>query len=284
MRRLIIGCGYLGERAARFWLSRGDRVAALTRSPERAGRFAEMGMEPFLGDVMQPETLTSLPEVDTCLYAVGFDRSGVYEKRAVSVTGLRNALSELSSRIGYLIHISSTSVYGQSAGEWVNEDSPCAPCVEGGRVCLEAEDAVCSFFRPNGGLNRGTILRLAGIYGPGRLIGRADQLLRREPMTGSPEAWLNLIHVDDAVAAIGLLADGNVTSKHLLLSDERPLRRHEFYGELARLLGAPTPVFAPTTDPSLNKRCDSSRIRRELSYRLMYPSAFEGLPHALQSR
>lgn len=282
-QRLIIGCGYLGERVARRWVAQGDVVCALTRSAARARRLAELGIDPVIGDVMEPASLTALPEADSCLYAVGFDRIGGYDKRAVYVTGLRNLLQSSAGKISRLIAISSTSVYGQDAGEWVNEESQCAPTTEGGRICLEAEDVVRDWLSAGNVMRpvRGTILRLSGIYGPGRLIGRVDQLRRQEPLAVPPDSWLNLIHVDDAALAVCRLAEAEYPSELLLLSDERPLPRREFYSELARLLNAPAPLFSVTADPSLNKRCDSFRIRRELSLALRYPSVFDGLPPSL---
>jgi Trk K+ transport system NAD-binding subunit len=74
-RKLIIGCGYLGERVARAWLESSNEVAVLTRSHESAERFRAQGLVPFVGDIHDPTTLTALPNADTLLYAVGFDRN-----------------------------------------------------------------------------------------------------------------------------------------------------------------------------------------------------------------
>jgi nucleoside-diphosphate-sugar epimerase len=281
MHVLIIGCGYLGLRAARVWIARQHAVTALTRSPDRANEWANLGINPVLGDVMEPNTLAGLPEADACLYAVGFDRSGGHEKRDVYVNGLRNVLRVIEQRIPRLIFISSSSVYGQDQGEIVDESSPTRPLTEGGRICLEAEQVVREFY-PEGKLQRpAVILRLAGIYGPGRLIGRIDQLRQRIPISANPRAWLNLIHVDDAVQAVLELADEAPAATTFLLSDNHPLRRGEFYETLARLVGAPAPVFESLDEASLNKRCDSSRILRELGIVLRYPTASEGLRDAL---
>jgi nucleoside-diphosphate-sugar epimerase len=122
------------------------------------------------------------------------------------------------------------------------------------------------------------ILRLAGIYGPGRLIGRIDQFQRRAPLLGNPEAWLNLIHVDDAVQAVLRIAQAEADSRTWLLSDARPLRRREFYEALSRAAGVPAPEFSKSADESLNKRCDSSGIRSALELELLYPSALDALP------
>jgi nucleoside-diphosphate-sugar epimerase len=113
------------------------------------------------------------------------------------------------------------------------------------------------------------------------LIGRVDQLRQRIPIAANPFGWLNLIHVDDAVQAVLKLADDAPAATTYLLSDNHPLRRAEFYGTLARLIGAPEPVFESPEEAGLNKRCDSSRILRELGIVLRYPIASEGLRDAL---
>src|SRR6185295_3998917 len=108
---------------ARLWLSDGNHVSALTRSPDNATALAGLGIDPFIGDVMMPSTLASLPRCDVVLYAVGYDRRAEDSKRDVYVNGLENAVRELAPRASRWIYVSSTSVYGQDAGEWVDETS-----------------------------------------------------------------------------------------------------------------------------------------------------------------
>ncbi|WP_217646995.1 SDR family oxidoreductase [Planctomicrobium piriforme] len=267
---LIIGCGYLGLRAAHAWLERGHIVSALTRSSQRAAEWERIGIQPVVGDVLDPASLESLPTADVCLYAVGYDRTAPADKRSVYVDGLANVLAEIRPKIPRLIYISSTSVYGQDHGETVNEDSPCVPISEGGEICLAAEQLIR---QATGADFRSCILRLAGIYGPQRLIARVEQLRAGTPLTGNPEAWLNLIHVDDAVSAVLRLAEQDSFGPLYLLSDASPLRRREFYAGIAELVGAPAPVFVAGGETGLNKRCDSTRIRHELNWELQYPDA-----------
>ncbi|MBT4865889.1 MAG: NAD(P)H-binding protein, partial [Planctomycetaceae bacterium] len=146
MRKLIVGCGYLGRRVAAAWLSEGHKVSALTRSERHAEELQSAGITPFIGDVTKPPTLSELPSADTLLFAVGFDRTAGLSQRTVYVDGLTNVLQEVGSRIGRLIYISSTSVYGQQTGEWIDEDSPTRPATPGGQVCLDAEQVVQRFF------------------------------------------------------------------------------------------------------------------------------------------
>ena len=97
MRKLIIGCGYLGGRVARAWLDRGDHVSALTRSHRRAEVLRAAGIEPVIGDVLDPASLSKLPDVETLLYAVGYDRDSAKSQREVNK--LRGQLSEAEAQI-----------------------------------------------------------------------------------------------------------------------------------------------------------------------------------------
>jgi nucleoside-diphosphate-sugar epimerase len=278
MDKLVIGCGYLGLRVARRWLAQGDRVFALTRKPERAEELRDLGIIPLIGDLTDPASLPRLPVARTVLFAVGHDRSSGKSIREVYVGGLAAALAALPESVERLIYISSTGVYGQSDGEIIDEDSPCQPARESGLACLEAEQTLRR--HPLGG--RGIVLRLAGIYGPGR-IPLVKNVLQNEPITALESARLNLIHVDDAVEAV-LAAEQRVEPPRLyVVSDGHPCRRSEFYGELARLLEAPPPRFAAPADDSGraqrggDRHIDNARMLRDLGVPLRFPSYREGL-------
>jgi nucleoside-diphosphate-sugar epimerase len=274
-RKLIIGCGYLGRRVARRWKKQGHQVFALTRSGDHAADFRDAGIEPFIGDVTDSASLASLPEVDTLLYAVGLDRTSGQSQREVYVGGLENVLARMADRVRCFLYISSTSVYGQNAGEWVDESSECRPTSENGSVCLDAE----SLLRNEA--SQANVLRLAGIYGPGRLLARVDALRAGLAVEGNPESWLNLIHIEDAVAAV-LASEGcGVPSATYLVCDDRPCRRREFYSLLAWMVGAPQPGFEPDASAGLNKRCSNRRLHEDLHVTLRFPGMNVGLPHAL---
>lgn len=276
MRKLLIGCGYLGERVAREWLRQGNEVWALTRSTANAERFAGLGIQHVIGDVLDPDSLRKLPAAETVLYAVGFDRSAQASKRAVYVDGLSNVLREVGSTCERFLYVSSTSVYGQDAGELVDENSPTAPADENGCICRDAEAVVWQ------AKSAANVLRLAGIYGPGRLLARVEQLRRGDRLTGNPEAWLNLIHVDDAVRAVLSAEIRGVPDTTYLVCDDRPLRRREYYAALAEKIGAPSPQFEELAADAperlrLNKRCVNRRLREELRVELQFPTVSDGL-------
>ena len=290
-RGLVVGCGYLGQRVARAWRELGWDVTALTRSGERAEELAGQGLTPRLGDVTDPDSLAGLSEfadADVVLFAVGRDRERTSQTmREVSLDGLRNVIDVLVEGTVRFVFISSTGVYGQSEGEWVDERSPTQPTRENGQVLVESEAMV------HGRLgSRGRVLRLAGLYGPSRLIARRDSLMAGHPLGGNPEAWLNLVHVDDATRAVvsastveTRLGDGGGDGGTWLVCDDRPVRRREYFGRLAELCDAPPPEFDPTRDSSridgLGKRCRNQRMKDELRVELQYPDIESGLPAAL---
>jgi nucleoside-diphosphate-sugar epimerase len=264
---LILGCGYLGRVVARRWLAQGHRVTALTRS--RADELHSLGVETVIGDVTDPAL--RLPAADTVVYAVGLDRSSGKSMREVYVDGLVNVLKSLEAR--RFIYISSTSVYGQTDGGWVDETSPTGPADESGRVVLECEQLLHER-RPDA-----IVLRFAGIYGPGRVIRRAA-LERGEPIAADPDGWLNLIHVVDGAGAVVAAAERGLPGRTYNVADDRPATRREFYTELAALLGAPEPRFHPAGERT-NRRIRNCRLRTELRVELQFPDFRAGLRDAI---
>ncbi len=265
---LIVGCGYLGSRVGRAWLDRGDAVRVLTRG--RAESLRTQGFEPITGDVLDPAGLRNLPASDSILYAVGLDRAAGRSMRDVYVEGLRNVLAALPAG-GRFTYISSTSVYGQTDGSVVGEFDATEPLEENGRIVLEAERTLREL-RPDA-----TILRFAGIYGPGRLLRRA-QMLKSEAYFGDAEKWLNLIHVEDGVRAV-LAAERAGGGGTFNIADDNPVSRRDFYTELARLLGASPARFEPADPPvrEANRRISNARAKAELGFAPEYPSYREGL-------
>jgi nucleoside-diphosphate-sugar epimerase len=286
MRTLIIGCGYLGSRVAARWLGEAHEVWALTRSDGRAELFRRDGIKPVRGDVLQPDTLAPLPECDVALYAVGFDRRAQATKREVYVAGLENVLGALAGRVGRFVYVSSTSVYGQQAGEWVDEDSPCEPDGDDGAIQVAAETLVRrQWSSASGGTaaSEAIILRFAGLYGPGRLLRRIESLRYAEPIAANPDGYLNLIHVDDGARIVAELARRERPCSTYLVTDDRPVTRREYYTALADLTGSPPPVFTAAAPPGLGKRCSNARLHRELGDVWQFPTIDDGLPHALRA-
>lgn len=285
MEKLIFGCGYLGLRVARAWRAAGDDVFCVTRKPERAESLREEGLRPIVADITRPKSLAGLPAAETVLFAVGHDRTAGLPIREVYVDGLRNVLRALPLGTGRLIYVSSTGVYGQTDGLWVDEDSPCEPTREGGIACLEAERLLAS----DAIGERTAVLRLGGIYGPGR-IPQANLLRRGLPIAAPPNGFLNLIHVEDAVRVVLAVERRAPLPRCYNVCDGRPALRADYYLELARLLNAPPPVFAPPPADApvaeragSDKRVSNARLVRELNPALRFPSYRDGLAAILSS-
>ena len=213
---------------------------------------------------------------DTILYAVGLDRASGASMRTVYVDGLANVLDHLP-KPSRLIYISSSSVYGQTDGDWVDEDSPTEPQEESGQIVLEAERLLRTR------LPEAIILRFAGIYGPGRLL-RRKAIEAGEPIVGDAEKWLNLIQVEDGARAVLAAAERGQPGRIYNVCDDQPVRRREFYSELARCLDAPAPRFVtPPADQPVpphekgNRRIRNRRMREELGLTPRFASFVEGL-------
>jgi nucleoside-diphosphate-sugar epimerase len=278
MAKLLLGCGYLGHRVARRWLALGETVLAVTRSPQRAESLRQEGLHPIVADVTRPESLAGLPGAETVLYSVGYDRGAAAGRHAIYVEGLLAALEALPSAPRRILHASSTGVYGGAEAAWVDEDAPCRPRREAGRALLAAETAL----RAHRLGARAVTLRLAGLYGPGRIPRIAD-LLAGHPLALPSGGSVNLVHVDDVVSAV-LAAEARAEPPRIYnVSDGHPVGRRELYRFLADLLGLPEPRFVEPPPEDVSPRwaeekwVSNARMRSELGVSLAYPSYCEGL-------
>ena len=241
--KLIVGCGYLGLRAARRWLAAGHDVAGVVQTEASAAALAAASIRPIVADVTQPATLCDLPAVDTLLYSVGYRAGNPIaghgtSRWAVYVDGLRAVLDAARAEVRRVILISSTGVYAEQNGGSVDEDSPCGPLRESGRALLAAEGVLAA--HPLG--DRGIVLRLAGIYGPGRLPRQAD-LAAGGPLAVAAKHYVNLIHVDDAAAAVLAAESRSTPPRTYIIADGCPVDCRKYLSELARQLGLPPPSF-----------------------------------------
>ncbi|MEQ8838492.1 MAG: sugar nucleotide-binding protein, partial [Lacipirellulaceae bacterium] len=253
--------------------------------------YREFGYETIVADVTEPESFGELPEVESVLFAVGYDRTSDHSIDKVYSQGVANVLAALPASVEQFVYISTTGVYGDAGGEIVDETTPPDPQRAGGKASLAAENHLAS-----SRLSRqAAVLRLAGIYGPGR-IPYLEKLQAGEPIAAPSEGWLNLTHVDDAarvVVAVDHWLSGRAASaarlETFIVSDGSPLIRGDYYREVARLIGAPEPKFAePDADSpaaaraASNKRISNSKLMETIEVNLKYPSYREGLAAILK--
>jgi len=275
LRVTIIGCGYVGTAVGVELVRQGKQVRATTTTASRVAELGALGFEAAVwraGDVAALRTLVQDQEgVVLCVApgARGADYREVYWR---AVESLVAALPETSVR--RVVYTSSTRVYGQDAGEWVDEQSETSPRDENGRVLLEAENLLLE------GVERlaqsesreltSTVLRLCGIYGPGRDPAERVLKLAGQARDDGGE-WVNLIHREDiAQAIIRLLA---ITHQGALnLSDDRPTTRQQYYDRLLARGGvAPMAWTKPTEGAPCGKRVSNRAIKELLDMQLQFP-------------
>lgn len=261
---LIAGCGDVGNALAARLLAEGCEVWGVRRRVEALGD----GVRPWRIDLTEPSSFVRPPAAfDHLFYTASADRRDEDHYRSIYVDGLRNLLGSLrgaGSPLRRVLFTSSTAVYGQSAGEWVDETAETEPLRFNGRVLLEAEAVVRE--APETGIN----LRLSGIYGPDRTR------LVRKVWAGEALAtpsWTNRIHVEDCAGALHHLMRIDEPMPLYLGSDDEPAKTSDVVAWLGRELGVPKPLDGPSE--RLNKRCRNTRLT-ESGYRFELPSFREG--------
>jgi nucleoside-diphosphate-sugar epimerase len=263
VRVLVAGYGYVGTELARRLVAAGDDVWGLRRSPGEL----PPDVRPVVADVTAPATLASLPRhLDALVYAVSPAARDDGAYRSAHVDGLRNVVAATGGG-SRLLFVSSTAVYGQTDGSEVDEDSPTEPDRSTAGILLEAETVA----RDAGG----TVLRLSGIYGPGRT--RLIDEVRAGTATYPPEAtYTNRIHRDDAAAALAHLLHLDTPAPVYVGVDDDPAPRREVLRWLADRLGAPPPREArDRRTRGGNKRCRNARLRAT-GWAPTYPSFRDG--------
>lgn len=271
-RILIAGCGYVGQELGLRLVREGHSVCGLRRGP---GRLAP-GLRGFRADLTRPETLRDLPgPFEVVFYTAGASHRSEAGYRSAYLQGLGNLVAALQGQkppVRRLFFTSSTAVYGQSGGEWVDEDSPAEAGHFRGRLLRAAEQVLL------GGPIEGTVVRVGGIYGPGRsrLI---DSVRRGEACCfEGPPRYLNHVHRDDCAGALAhLMGVGRPRSLYLLV-DHEPAEQCGVLRWIAGRLNVPAP---PRVSPEAGKpvrgakRCRNTRLV-DSGYVFRYPTFRDG--------
>lgn len=271
---LIAGCGYVGTALGWRLAAEGHVVWGLQRRREPL----PAGIRPLHADLTDPETLGTVPAgLDFVFFTAapgGFDDG---EYRAIYVDGLRHLLDALRGKDQHprrVFFTSSTAVYAQSDGQWVDEDSPTEPEHFPGLRMLEAERLLLDGPFP------ATVLRLGGVYGPGR--GRLIERVRQGDAvcTEGPPVYTNRIHRDDCAGALQHLMRLPHPDGLYVGVDHEPAGESTVMQWLAAAVGLPPPrvVKSPETlsrRPRGNKRCRNTKLV-ESGYLFQYPTFREG--------
>lgn len=277
---LIAGCGDVGSRLALQMLADGWSVHGLRRSASKV----PAGVHAIAGDLAQPRCPDAWPEgqLDYLVYCVAASTHDEAGYQAAYVQGLRHVLAWLAQN-GQMprrvFFVSSSSVYGQQGGEWVDETSPVLPTGFSGQIMLDAENTVLTSGLP------ATVVRLTGIYGPGRerlltQVREGYQVAQEPPLYG------NRIHSDDAAGLLAFLLRSDAAGAQLapcyIGVDDAPAPLAEVVAWLREYLGVTHWQDEAQVRRTGSKRC-SNALARQSGWVPRYSSYREGYAAIIHS-
>lgn len=277
-RSLIAGCGDIGLRVAGRLTRSGGEVTAIVRTQQKQQALHALGANARHGDLDQPQDAGDWP----WLFWFAPPRpEGERDER------LRGWLAAQRGHIERVVYISTSGVYGDCDGRWIDESEPLKPIAARSRRRVDAEAALAEW-----GAARGcavVILRVPGIYGPGRLP--QARLRAGEPiMRGAEAPYSNRVHADDLADAALLAARHGAAGAAYHIADGHPTTMTDYFLQCAALLGLPAPeqidraeaqrCFTPAMWSYMeeSKRLRIDRARHELGFTPRYPTLREGLP------
>ena len=269
-KALIVGCGDLGIRCARLLVDAGYQVTGARRNSSVLPSW----MQHLNVDITQPDTLAAVQSTQWDLVIVALSTRGEEGYRQVYIDGLSNLLKALPGK-PFLLFVSSTSVYSQTDGSWINETSPVEPTGFSGRRLLQAEQLLSE-----SGIAYSS-LRMSGLYGGGRSNHLLTQLNNGHICPATPIKYSNRIHVDDAARFIVHLADRHSAGKPVdsmyLVSDSLPVPLREVMEWLAEQEAIDTASLVDDYLPQRggHKRCDNTRMLAT-GFSCLYGSYREG--------
>jgi nucleoside-diphosphate-sugar epimerase len=292
MRLVVLGCGYVGLELGRQLVDRGHDVVGVRRSSTGVRDIEHAGFDGVRGDLTDPDDVAALPDADALVFAASSGGRGADAAREVYVDGLQTALAEYATREDAprrIVYTSSTGVFGDHDGDWVDESTPIGPTTAKTRVLASAE-AVALAADGLYGVD-GTVARFAGLYGPDRY--RLERYLEG-PVTAG---YLNMVHRDDAAGAVAyLLTEDLARGDVVLVVDDEPVSKHEFADWLADECGVDRPekrtkeerLAAGDLSEAVkrriltSKRCSNGYLR-SLGYEFAFPTFREGYRAAIEA-
>ena len=282
---LIVGCGYLGRRLARELRADGRAVTGIVRSAESAAALAALGIAAVRADLDEERLGNPLPATGAEIYyfapppASGDDDPRIRRVLA-TVTGAAPRR---------IVYVSTSGVYGDCAGAWIDESQPLNPTTPRARRRAAAESALQSWSAATG--VPVVILRVPGIYGPGKLP--LERLRKKLPLLREEDSpFTNRIHVDDLIAVCRAAMERGRPGAAYNVSDGQPSNMTDYFNRIAERVGLPRPPVVVRADidvlgPGMrafmeeSKRLDNRRMRDELGVELRYPTLEAGLDASL---
>ncbi len=282
MRVLIIGCGYVGLPLGKALAAKEHEVFGIRRSAEGQAELEAAGIKPLIADITKPETLTALPgPFDWVVNCVSSSKGGAEVYRQVYLDGTKNLLQWLAANPpNKYVYTSSTSVYGQTDGMPVKESASTQPVNETSQILVQTERLLLQAFQAN--KFPAVILRVAGIYGPGRGHLFQQYLKDEARIHGKGDRIINMIHLDDAVGVIMAALKGGHAGEIYNAVDDEPVTQLHFYRWLGEALGKDMPPYATEAENAerkrglTNKKVANRKLKMELGYQFIHPTFRQG--------
>jgi nucleoside-diphosphate-sugar epimerase len=288
-RVAVLGCGYVGLELCR---QLDAEVVGVRRSSAGIRAVEEAGATAVEADVTDAEALSAVPDADALVFAASSGGRGAEAAREVYVEGQRTVLEHFAGRADppeRYVYTSSTGVYGDHGGDWVDEVTPLSPATGKTEVLAEAEEVALEGAADRG--IDGTVARFGGLYGPERY--RLDRYVEG-PVT---EGYLNMVHRDDAAGAVRFLLEADAArGEVVVVVDDEPVEKWGFADWLAEQCGAPAPPKRTVEERlegdvsetvrrrlTTSKRCSNGKLRG-LGYDFRYPTYREGYRAAIAAR
>jgi len=262
----IMGCGYVGQALGAELVAAGHEVSGTTTTPARAGELQSLGIAPLIVTIDDTEAITqAINGAHAVVVTIAAGRGGDYE--AIYATGLARIVDACGRlNVPELIYTSSTRVYAQDDGSWVDESTPIVSVDVPSDALIRAEQAVLDGHSDVAG----TVVRLGGIYGPGRsLADRVHAAAGTRRRDG--RHIVNLIHRDDVVAVLEKLVNPDIIGVFNLVNDQ-PIRRRDLYDAIISDAGLAPIIWEDGDGPARGKRVSNARIKAELGLALLHPT------------
>ena len=271
-RILIAGCGYVGQATADLFHAAGWDVEGWTASEESRAALSAKPYPSCQVDISNCDQVAERPGTfDAVIHCASSRGGGVEFYRQIYLNGARNLLDRFAET--KLLFTSSTSVYAQGDGSWVTEESETQPVRDTGLVLLETEKLVLE--------RRGTVARLAGIYGPGRSALLSKFLAGTAIIDPESDRFVNQVHRHDIASAIFFLLTRETQETQIYnVVDDQPMLQTECYRWLAQRLDRPLPPIGKSTGQrkrgSSNKRVSNAKLR-SLGWTPRYPTFVDAM-------
>jgi nucleoside-diphosphate-sugar epimerase len=258
----IIGCGYVGLCVASLLTKKGHSVTATTRNPNRLEELSQVAQKSLLlkGN-HEEEFIPLIAHQEVLIVTIAADSPEFYESAYLHTAQMMRHLALEMNLPRHLIYTSSTSVYGEYNGQWVDENYELLAKGEQARILIETEKTYLSLQELGWHV---CILRLAEIYGPGRELSKRVENLEGHSLPGNGEGFTNMIHRTDCGSAIDYAIKHHLEGVFNLADDDHPTRK-ELYEQIAQKFDLPPVEWDPSRAGmhSTNKRISNHKIKSE---------------------